>query len=189
VCHGVVSPVKNSVFGWWTLCNWCVEDTGALQSLLINSATSAHHTTLTVWYRMKIYLKLNIPYLLNITPCWLVYRYHRFGGSNCVHLKGSRRRVAARVKLLGLVALFSAQAVFVVHRGIWKEATVDFQGIPRGERVWEKSGANDLSPRYPKETLSGAIADLRNRSVRLTAVEPHFAYPDYTAVLTEGSCV
>ena len=64
--------------------------------------------------------------------------------------------------------------MFVVHRGIWKVATVDFQGIPRGERMWEKPGANDLSSRYPEETLSGAIADLRNRSVRLAAVEPLF---------------
>jgi hypothetical protein len=119
----------------------------------------------------------------------LVYSYHRFGGSKYVHLQGSRKRVAARVKRLGVVALFFAQSVFVVHRGIRKEATVDFQGIPRGERMREKSGANDLSSRYPQETLSGAIADLRNRSVRLAAIEPLSAYPDYIAALTEGSCV
>jgi hypothetical protein len=126
---------------------------GVLQSLLINSANSAQYTTLTIWYCMKIHLRLNIPYLWDITPCWLVYRYHRFGGSNYVHLQGSRRRVAARSKPLGVVALFSAQPVFVVHRGIWKEATVDLKGILRGERMWEKSGANDLLSRYPQETL------------------------------------
>jgi hypothetical protein len=49
--------------------------------------------------------------------------------------------------------------------------------------------ANDLSSRYPKENPSGAIADLRNRSVRLTAGEPFPAYPDYIAVLTEGLLV
>jgi hypothetical protein len=123
-----------------------------MQSLLINSATSAHHTTLAIWYRMEIHLRLNIPYLWDITPWWLVYTYHRFVGSNYVHLQGCWRRVAARVKPLGVVALFSAQPVFVVHRGIWKEATLDFHGIPRGERMWEKSGANALSSRYPQET-------------------------------------
>jgi hypothetical protein len=40
-----------------------------------------------------------------------------------------------------------------------------------------------------KKLLSGAIADLQNRSVRLAAVEPLSAYPDYIAALTEGSCV
>lgn len=160
-----------------------------MQSLLINSATSARHTTLKIWYRMKIRLRLHIPYLWVIIPCWLVYRYHRFGGSNYVHLQGSRRRVAARFKSLGVVTLFSAQPVFLVHRGIWKEVTVDFQGAPRGERMWEKSGANDLSLRYPQEALSGAIADLGNMSVPLAAVETLSAYPVYIAALTAGSCV
>jgi hypothetical protein len=147
-----------------------------------------------------MHLRLNILYFWDITSYWLVraYRYHRFGGPNSVHLRGSRsgKNVRyVRVKPVAVVVLFSAQPSFVVYRGNWKDTT-DFQGIARGEGMWEESGANDLLSRYlflmapfRDEALNGAIADLRNRYVRLAAVEPLSAYPDYIAVLTGGSCV
>jgi len=38
---------------------------------------------------------MKIPRCLNMTPCKLVYRHRRFGGTCCLHLHSSQRRISA----------------------------------------------------------------------------------------------